>query len=130
MFEYHEWAVIRDATNDGDETRLARMAEDVRRGIGEFAVGSGVADVRWVNGTCMVWFAGCPNHRYDRVLDLLPWLGRLAPGSYGLLYVWDDEDLDAENRFRVWRLARGQVEERTDPFFSPCIPTIEDKPVA
>jgi hypothetical protein len=107
------------------------VAEEVRRRIADFAVGSGVADVRWVNGVCMVWFAGCPNHRHDRVLDLFPWLGRLAPGSYGLLYVWDDEAGEAgeaENQFRVWRLARGLVEERADPFLSPCIPTIEDAP--
>ena len=50
-------------------------------------------------------------------------------GSYGLLYVLDDEDYqdgDYQNEFRVWRLVRGALEERSDPFLSPFIPTVED----
>lgn len=126
MFEYHGWAVVRDDTYSQDETRLHGIADELRQVIGEFGDGSGVTDVRWVNGTCMVWFAGCPNHRHDCVFGLLPWLAERAHGSYGLLYVWDDESQASENEFRVWRLLRGRVEETADPFLSPCIPTIED----
>ena len=126
MFEYHGWAVVRDDTHSHDEARLRRTAEELQEVIGEFGDGSGVTDMRWINGTCMVWFAGHPNHRHDCVFGLFRWLAQRAPGSYGLLYVWDDESHGFENQFRVWRLARGLVLEMADSFLSPCIPTIED----
>jgi hypothetical protein len=73
-----------------------------------------------------MWFAGCPNHRHDCVFGLSPWLSQRAPGSYGLLYVWDDESRGYENEFRVWRLVRGRVEEMSDPFSLTLHITIED----
>jgi hypothetical protein len=126
MFEYHGWAIVRDDSYSSDAARLHRTVEELRQVIREFGDGAGVADVRWVNGVCMVWFAGCPNHRHERVFGLFPWLAERASGSYGLLYVWDDESHDQQNEFRVWRLLRGRVEETADNFLSPCIPTIED----
>lgn len=47
------------------------------------------------------------------------------PDSYGLLYLHDDEAEGQDNEFRVWRLARGTFEERSDPFLSPYCPTVE-----
>ncbi len=74
--------------------------------------------------------AGHRNHRCETALDLFRWLAINGPGSYGLLYVRDDEDFrrggDFGNEFRVWRLARGVLEEQDDPFLSPPIPTVED----
>lgn len=127
MFEYHGWATVREDTYNIDDGRLVGIVEELRRTIDTFESGSGVTDVRWVNGNCMVWFAGCPNHRCQDVFGLLPWLAERAPGSYGLLYVRDDESPEFANEFRVWRLLRGRVEEKADPFLSPCIPTIEDE---
>ena len=51
--------------------------------------------------------------------------GRLLEGL-AFLYIWDDEDLNFGNEFRVGRLARGKFEFLDDPFLSPRIPTIED----
>jgi hypothetical protein len=127
MFEYHGWAIVRDDTCGTDEARLGRIVEELRQTIDKFGDASGVTDVRWINGTCMLLFAGCPNHRHENVFALFPWLAQRAPGSYGLLYVWDDESREFENEFRVWRLLRGRVEEESDPFLSPCIPTIEER---
>jgi hypothetical protein len=39
--------------------------------------------------------------------------------------VHDDEATGHDNEFRVWRLARGCLEELPDPFLSPYIPTVE-----
>jgi len=126
MFEYHGWAIVRQDTYSTNEASLNDIVEEVRQALGEFGDGSGVRDVRWINGTCMVWFAGCPNHRNERVLLFFPWLAQRAPASYGLLYLWADERRECENEFRVWRLLRGRVEESVDLLLSPCIPTIED----
>ena len=44
--------------------------------------------------------------------------------------MWDAEDhrrgRNFENEFRVWKLAKGNLEECDDPFLSPRIPTIEE----
>src|SRR5215467_2984439 len=48
------------------------------------------------------------------------------PGSYGLLYVWDDESNQHPNEFRVFKLARGRVTEHSDVLLSPVIPALED----
>jgi hypothetical protein len=126
MFEYHGWAVVRDDAYGTDESRMQEIVAELQTAIDDFGDGSGMTDVRWVNGQCMVHFAGCPNHRHDQVFALFPWLAARAPGSYGLLYVWDDENPRDENEFRVWVLLRGRVEEEGDRFLSPCVPTIED----
>ncbi len=66
------------------------------------------------------------NHTAPELEALLDWICEHAPGSYGLVYVLDDEDdgshrrttgIDNSNRFRVLRILHGQVEEMDDPFF-------------
>jgi hypothetical protein len=126
MFIYHGWAVIRDGTYDCDEARLRHIAARLQELAPEFNDGSGWTDVRWINGTCFLTFAGNPNHRHDCVFEWFNWLAKNAIGSFGLMYLWDDEDAEFRNAFRVFCLRRGQVEERIDPFLSPCIPVIED----
>ena len=65
-------------------------------------------------------------HR-STVIDLFAKVGELAPGSYGLLYLHDDEDPGHELDFRIVRLVRGAVTEHVDRLLSPVIPTLEDE---
>jgi hypothetical protein len=72
------------------------------------------------------------NHRGDlpSAIAVFQWLSQQGPGSFGLVYVHDDEDdgrtrLDHRNEFRVWRLLGGKVSELTDPFLSPIVPNID-----
>lgn len=98
-----------------------------------------VADIRQLNGQAQIHLAGFTNHRstvVDEALRLLAFVGNVAPGSYGLLYVHDDEDIpgysagndgiDHSNEFIVYVLARGQLTRKRDPFLSPLVPVIED----
>jgi hypothetical protein len=73
------------------------------------------------------------NHRSSSLWELMDWIAENGPGSYGLIYVWDDEDnghgrevriQDHSNEFRVWRILNGKVEEFADPFLSPIVPVI------
>ena len=64
------------------------------------------------------------------VKDLLAFfenIGRIAQGSYGLLYMHNDEDSRRHNDFVVYRLARGRVTIFRDELLSPLIPTVEDE---
>lgn len=136
MFEFHGWLSLRtDDRDDPDlavleerldsaESALGREIEMVDDGISVFEVRRAGNGLRYlaVHGLC--------NHRYAPVFNLFRWVAENLRDSYGLLYVRDDEDdrgdkTDYTNVFRVWRVAQGSIEEHTDSFLSPCVPTIE-----
>jgi hypothetical protein len=85
----------------------------------------------------MLQFCTNRNHRgSSAVWGLMEWLAANASGAYGLVYVHDDEDsvgnqsygrgeVDHSNEFRVWRILNGNLEEHSDPFLSPIVPTVD-----
>ncbi|MEU1605684.1 Imm7 family immunity protein [Micromonospora matsumotoense] len=127
MFEYHGWITLRSTADAVDDDPPLRL-DEIRNLINGFT-GYGLMDLRPTNGAHHVHLGGFPNHRGTRgadVVDLFTRIGRLAPGSYGLLYVHDDEDPEHNLAFRVHRLVRGTVSEHADHLLSPAIPTLED----
>jgi hypothetical protein len=137
MFEYHGWVSLRAtvAVEDSpeadahNEARLYAAVEALRRRVAEIGDWY-LVDVRWMNGSPFLHLAGNPNHRGmlgDEILELFRYVARIAPGSYGLLYLWDDEDARYDNEFRVFRVVRGTVTEHADPFLSPAVPVLEDE---
>ncbi|RSK47401.1 Imm7 family immunity protein [Hymenobacter rigui] len=57
-------------------------------------------------------------------LEIFAWVAQHSTGSYGLLYVYDDED--STNTFQVWVLKRGQLlKAPADPFLSPYHEEVE-----
>jgi hypothetical protein len=57
-----------------------------------------VVDARVVNGEALLWTAGAKNHAtpiQQELLDLFTSIAQIALGSYGLLYLHDDEDAKA-----------------------------------
>ena len=77
----------------------------------------------------MVSLVGLSNHRgllEKALIDMFREIGEKAPGSYGLLYLSDNENFEFDNEFRVGKLARGKFEFVTDRYLSLRIPTIED----
>lgn len=130
MYEYHGWVTVAtSAAQDGeDPALLERMVERVTRAVRDFT-DADVVDLRWVNGVPMLHLGGLAKHGAvigPELLELYRRVGELAPGSYGLLHVWDDQDTLRDNEFRVYRMVRGQVAERTDELLSPVAPTIID----
>jgi hypothetical protein len=134
VFEFHGWATIRDRaswkndeealfTNDPAEQTLSAL----RKLMQEFeGVSNHVTDLRPANGEWHLWIAGFHNHRDPQVTAFYEAVAALAPGSYGLLYVHDDE-ADGERELWIpWVMKRGQVSREHDPFLSPRIPTTED----
>jgi hypothetical protein len=81
------------------------------------------------NDRGLLTFVVSRNHRASCVWDMLNWIAQNGPGSYGLFYCHDDEDVinrtaynrnnprDYDNVFRVHRIQHGTVTELTDPFF-------------
>ncbi|WP_030602301.1 Imm7 family immunity protein [Streptomyces achromogenes] len=127
MFEYHGWITVREtASDDEDDVRLRRIVDELRLRITRMA-SPYLLDLRWMNGEPFIHLGGHSNHRSaPDVVGLFEEVAALAPGSYGLLHVRDDEDRGHENEFRVLRLVRGTVTEHTERLLSPCVPALED----
>lgn len=130
MYEYHGWATIRESSSfEDDDEKYSLIIQKLRKYIDELEWTSGVLDLRVVNGDYQVWMAGLNNHcpvGKHNPINVMKHVGKLAPGSYGLLYVRDSDDDDFFNEFKVHTLIRGEVMEHSDPFLSPFIPRIED----
>ncbi|MFI1397738.1 Imm7 family immunity protein [Streptomyces sp. NPDC020681] len=126
MFEYHGWITVREnAVDDDDDVRLRQIVDELQLRIDQMA-SPYLLDLRWMNGEPFIHLGGHSNHRSaPDVVGLFEHVATVAPGSYGLLHIRDDEDPGHENEARVLRLARGTVTEHTEALLSPCIPTLE-----
>ena len=136
MFEFHGWLSIHSADRDDPdpavlEKRLDLAESALRREVDKANDDFSIFEVRRAgNGLRYLSVHGLSNHRYEPVIDLFRWAAENLSESYGLLYVWDDEDCrgdsrDYSNMFRIWRVVQGTIDEYADPFLSPCVPTIE-----
>ena len=130
MIEINGWVIIREAFNEQeeDEKLLEEVIKKIKTklmlmdNINEFY------NLKALNGWYHLSIMANHNHRSEHVIDFFKWLGIVAKGSYGLLYVLDDEDVERgnENKFKVWRLKKGIVNELDDPFLSPVNPEVEE----
>ncbi|GMK37949.1 hypothetical protein PCCS19_10030 [Paenibacillus sp. CCS19] len=128
MYEYHGWAVILDSTGEEGSSASSIYAR-VTQYVELLKPNADVFELKIINGQYHLWLSGlsggAPTSKYDPV-EILQTLGVMAPGSYGLLYVYNDENEHRINAFSVFVLARGSVKEREDPFLSPIIPVVAD----
>jgi hypothetical protein len=135
MIELHAWARIwesYEADNEGDKMHFIKQELQER-----------IANLNWkdntssmafrlggLNGELYLCITAAPSHRrqdIEEVFDLYNLIAKIAPGSYGLVYMHDDEDKNGmDNAFRVFVLTRGVLREEKDPFLSPYFPTLED----
>jgi hypothetical protein len=88
------------------------------------------------NDSGVLTFSVSRNHRLSGVWGMLDWIAFHGPGSYGLFFVYDDEDdgtnnngragIDHSSTFRVHRLLHGTLTEMADPFFGEIWPGLDD----
>jgi hypothetical protein len=135
MYEYHGWVTIRPTPKHMDDNEEDMLWEFVRKSIeGKIKTlnwMTGLMNLQWTNGSCQINVSGLKNRRGEdskEINELYQYIARVAPGSYGLLYEWDDEDQEGfENKFKVKVLKRGKIIEVEDKLLSPIIPEIEDE---
>ncbi|GBG10436.1 MULTISPECIES: Imm7 family immunity protein [Paenibacillus] len=126
MFEFHGWVVLRYHTHDTNETFQDKSYSDFINYLKDVDT-EGLSNITRRNGLDSWTITGLHNHRSNYVLDIFRWVSENIPGSYGLLYVHDDEDAEDNNRFVVWKLARGILTHESDNLLSPYIPVVEDE---
>lgn len=131
MVEYYGWISISDSTYESDDKALSLVLEKLHVFINEYKINDslGILKLHQVNGVTQLLVSGCRNHFSQELIDifrLYEYVAKIAVGSYGLLYIRNDESEYAFNEFEVFVLARGEIKKEKDTFLSPCIPVIED----
>jgi CheY-like chemotaxis protein len=149
MLSAHGWVVVRSSraahkgvdTAGCDDLDATGAAADERlfAALEAFLTPSELPDLDWSfrrqmnNERGILMLSSSRNHRGARpmVLRVLDWLAEHGPGSYGLIYLHDDQDgrtgpassgedtIDFSEHYRVWRLRDGKIDELADPFLSP-----------
>ena len=139
MYEFHGWVVLAYHTHDINQERQDEAVNKFRAFLRDLHIEDFSMLCR-LNGMDSFVITHMHNHLSEYVIDIYKWIAENLPGSYGLLYIHDDEDfagsyqsykyedptVDNSNKFFVYRLARGQLTKHEDPFLSPYIPTVED----
>ncbi len=138
MYEFHGWITVRARYENIEVYNAREILENITKKIKDYILElnwqHGVLDLRFINGAAHIWTSGYHNHKpigdYDPVA-FFEYIATIAPGSYGILYVIDDEDMvdDNDNKFKAYVLAHGQLTEREDLFLSPFVPTVESFPM-
>lgn len=128
MFEWHGWATIVASPGTEDDAAAEAHQRDAEARVARaIADAEGVAnetlDLRSANGSVHVWLAGSHNHRDETVIGLFRSIAEAAPGSYGVMYVLDD---DVSCTWERLVMRRGTVSREVDTSLSPHIGVVED----
>lgn len=81
------------------------------------------------NYTRYIQFSVMENHKTEKsqeMVDLFTEISKIATGSYGLLYIMDDEDELYDDEFRVLVSRKGKCEWKKDELLSPCSVMLEE----
>jgi len=143
MITGNGWAVIVETDTLDDETdNMDAIIADIQKKVNQEWWNTSIRLVVH-NAVYMLQMSFCNNHyatNAAEVIKFFEYIAQIAPGSYGLLYLQDDEGKmlsqtfqrpleDAMNQdcvITVLVMARGQVVRRKDPFLSPTIPRTEE----
>jgi len=131
MIDINGWICIRESfVEEGvDENKLKSIIKLIESKIEkDLDHDNEYYDLRSINYSVYLTITAAHNHQGGHVIDFFKWVSSIASGSFGLLYVQDDEDIERgnENKFKVWRMRKGKVDELEDPFLSPVNPEIEE----
>ena len=129
MLELHGWLTISETYKDEDKYTDEAL-EDIMRQVNRIIENSGTQlTLQYMNGTSFLTALLYANHRTketDTIIETYKSVAKAATGSYGIIYLRDDEDTRHYNEFQIFIFKKGECIYKTDDVFSPCIPTIED----
>ena len=130
MIEFNGWAIIRESfTEEGENEKLLKsIVKQIELKITELNSDNEFYSLKSLNGTYHLTITVNHNHRTEHVTQFFQWISTISKGSYGILYVQDDEDIKRgnENKFKVWAMKKGTVTELNDRYLSPVNPEIEE----
>lgn len=129
MLELHGWVTIRETFKVSDnEEDIDIIIEKLKREVEKLSWFK--PQINALNGSWFLEFTLFSNRKNPQTQEVFKFykrIGELAEGSYGLIYLYDDEDERKGNEFQVFSLSRGTVKKFSDSYLSPLIPTVEDR---
>ena len=131
MVELHGWAIIRESfTADDEDDNTELIVNSLSQEIKKLKIDEKHLRIDYCNGEAFVTATKLTNHFSGDIKGIIGFFKHItlvAPGSYGLLYVHDDEDTNGfDNTFQVFVLSKGNFKLCQDPFLSPYTPMVED----
>ena len=124
MFEFHGWINVRYHMHDTDQRLQQQCWKQVTSIFKSY--GFPLSASLRQNGMDTIHFAGHHNHKQTAPLDLLNEVGAIAPGSYGLIHIYDDEHPENPNCVQKHILKRGKVYSSIETALSRYTPEVED----
>ena len=133
MIEMIAWLSVHPTYADED-TLPPEHEQQIMNQVSEILRQSGCGiKLQHMNGQTYIQTAYAANHRSaetDALIDTYRRIAETASGSYGVLYLRDDEDPLHDNDMQVYKFRRGTVTHGIEQAFSPCIPKLEDASAA
>jgi hypothetical protein len=131
MFEYAGWLTVYESPGEEgeDDALLASVISKIEARLPELECHNREIGLRNFNGMWRLWFVGMnnrPRGDWAELVAFITWIAESAPGSYGLVHHYDDEDPAHDGGMQVLVIKRGVVGRAADSFLSPRIPVIED----
>lgn len=130
MLEFHAWITIRETyeVKDDEEEGISQILQKIRDNAESLKWNK--PEIKARNGEWYIELSLFANRKTEEITELLEFFSDIAQnaiGSYGLIYMLDDEDVNGrDNEFQVYSISRGKLHEQRDSFLSPFIPIVED----
>ncbi len=128
MIEINGWISINFST-DGEVELPSEVILEITQAVDALTDFNQFFKISSLNGLHFLSVGLCHNldaGYSDLIYKLLTDICKRAPGTYGIVYIRNDEDVHDYNKFKVLKVARGKVSTEEDRLLSPCNPTIED----
>lgn len=120
MLELHGWITLRESYKANDEEKnMKHIFGKIKGKVYELDWTTNLLDIRYCNGSpnlSIALFANRIGQEVNDVFELLEFICKEAKGSYGLIYVCDDEMSDD---FMCYIICKGNINKVGDPFLSP-----------
>ena len=130
MVEINGWISIHITTDGENEYgKLEKAIEKIDHFLKPLKLFNQFFKIEALNGYHTLFIGLNHNHEngyYDLIYQLLNEICIIAPGSYGIIYIRNDEDKLDFNKFKIIKIAKGKITIEDDDFLSPCNPIIED----
>ena len=132
MVEVHGWFTVREAFREEDEAddalldAISRIEAKIEN-LNKFNL---FATMLSQNGAHNLLINGNFNHldsRWKEVTDLVELVARIAPGSFGILHVHNDEDeTGLDNQFQAVVMKKGELQTHVEQKLSPVLGELEE----
>lgn len=124
MVEIHGWLTIfatyldEDIHSEIDEDKIRMEVEQILKNAKYNHI-----EIKEINCLDSIDFSFYDNRKTEKTEELISIfenIAKLATGSYGVLYYWDDENPKYYNTFQVLVAHKGKCEWVEDKLLSPC----------